>query len=184
MPPSPAKRAHETEQQLPVLVLFRHDLRVADNRALSAAAATGKPVLPVFVLDEQAGRAPGAARRWWLHHSLVALGGSLAALGAPLVLRRGSTSRIVAELVEATGADLVVWNRRYETSAAETDRALKSWLATLGIAAESFDGQLLFEPWTVKTAAGEPYKAFLAFWRAANALPERRAAVDAPKSLC
>ncbi|MBX3532100.1 MAG: deoxyribodipyrimidine photo-lyase [Rhizobiaceae bacterium] len=184
LPPSPAKRTYETDQRLPVLVLFRHDLRVADNRALSAAAATGKPVLPVFLLDEQAGRAPGAARRWWLHHSLVALGESLAALGTPLVLRRGPTSRIVTELVEATGADLVMWNRRYEPSAVETDRALKSWLTTIGIAAESFDGQLLHEPWTVKTAAGEPYKVFSAFWRAANAGPEPRAAVDAPKSLC
>jgi deoxyribodipyrimidine photo-lyase len=166
-----------------VLVLFRHDLRVADNRALSAAAATGKPVVPVFLLDGHAGRAPGAARRWWLHHSLTALGRRLSALGAPLILRRGPTVEVVAALVEATGADLVLWNRRYEPPAVDTDRALKSWLATCGIEAESFDGQLLHEPWTLRTAAGEPFKVFSAFWRAANAGPEPRAAVDPPRSL-
>ncbi|MBX4378565.1 deoxyribodipyrimidine photo-lyase, partial [Mycobacterium tuberculosis] len=46
-----------TEQQssatrFPVIVLFRNDLRISDNRALYAAANTGKPVIPVFVWDE------------------------------------------------------------------------------------------------------------------------------------
>ena len=41
----------DTDPDKPVLVLFRHDLRVADNGALSAAAKSGKPVVPVFILD-------------------------------------------------------------------------------------------------------------------------------------
>jgi deoxyribodipyrimidine photo-lyase len=173
----------ETDPSRPALVLFRHDLRVADNRALHAAAQSGKPVVPLFLFDEQAGRAPGAARRWWLYHSLTAIGDSLRKLGAPLVLKRGPTAAVVAELVEATGADMVVWNRRYEQGAIEVDSAMKTWLATCGIAAESFDGQLLHEPWTVKTGSGQPFRVFSAFWRAANAGPEARVPLPAPKSL-
>jgi len=50
----------------PVIVWFRQDLRVADNPALTAAADTGNPVLPVYILDD--GNAGdwkmGAASRW------------------------------------------------------------------------------------------------------------------------
>jgi deoxyribodipyrimidine photo-lyase len=34
------------------LVWFREDLRLADHPALRAAADEGRPVIPVFVLDE------------------------------------------------------------------------------------------------------------------------------------
>ncbi|MEP2452870.1 MAG: deoxyribodipyrimidine photo-lyase, partial [Nitratireductor sp.] len=39
----------DTPREPPVIVLFRNDLRLADNLALKAAADTGRPVLPVFV---------------------------------------------------------------------------------------------------------------------------------------
>ena len=55
------------------IVWFRQDLRLADNPAFFQAAARG-PVVPVYILDETHIRAPGGAGRWWLHHSLVALG--------------------------------------------------------------------------------------------------------------
>lgn len=50
----------------PVLIWFRHDLRLADHPALAAALATGRRVLPVFVLDTEAAGAwaPGGASRW------------------------------------------------------------------------------------------------------------------------
>ena len=63
------------------VVWFRQDLRVADNPALRAAAAEGRRVLPVYVLDEPAAGAwpMGGAHRWWLHHSLTRLAADLAA---------------------------------------------------------------------------------------------------------
>ena len=61
------------------IVLFRHDLRIADNRALAAASASFGKVVPVFVFDEESpGTRPlGGARRWWLHASLERLAASL-----------------------------------------------------------------------------------------------------------
>ena len=94
---------------VPILVWFRQDLRLADQRALSAALATGRPVLPVYILDDAAAGSwkRGAASRWWLHHSLTSLAKDLSDLGAPLILRRGATALHLAELTAATGATAV-----------------------------------------------------------------------------
>jgi deoxyribodipyrimidine photo-lyase len=141
----------------PIIVLFRNDLRVADNGALAAASATGKPVVPLFILDEegQDRRSAGAASRWWLHHSLSALGKSLGVLGAPLFLRQGTTEKIIAEAVSAAGADAVFWNRRYAPLDIAADTALKSRLRADGLQAKSFDGFLLHEPSLLATQSGD-----------------------------
>lgn len=165
----------------PALVLFRRDLRVGDNRALAAAAQSGKPVIPVLVFDENEGRAPGAASRWWLHGSIEALSEALDVRGVKLVLRRGPQAEIVSDLVETTGADSVFWNRRYDPPGSEADRALKRDLRQRGVDAESFDGQLLHEPTLLLTGSGTPYKVFSPFWRALVAGGEPRAPVAAPK---
>src|SRR4051812_7122387 len=83
-----------TASNRPAILWFRNDLRLADHAALHAAIETGRPVLPVFVLDDAAPRPwrLGGASRWWLHHSLEALGKALIGLGAPLVLRAGGTA--------------------------------------------------------------------------------------------
>ena len=76
----------------PAIVWFRDDLRLSDNPALTEAAAGGAPLIALYVLDEAAmgDWRPGAAARWWLHHSLSSLAADLAALGVPFILRRGS----------------------------------------------------------------------------------------------
>ena len=87
-----------------IIVWFRQDLRLADNRALTAAATTGAEILPVYVLDEETpGRwKPGGASRWWLHHSLASLADRLETAGSRLVLRRGSAREVLARLATET----------------------------------------------------------------------------------
>ena len=74
---------HETDPARPVLLLFRHDLRMSGNGALDAAAASGKPVVPVYIRETGGPRfrAPGAAWLWWLHHSLEKLAAALEETG-------------------------------------------------------------------------------------------------------
>jgi len=167
------------------IVLFRHDLRIADNRALAAAAASYAKVLPVFVFDEESpGTRPlGGARRWWLHNSLEQLAASLEELGAPLVLRRGRMGAVVSALVRETGAAAVFWNRRYDAPAIEADRLMKEALRDKGIQAESFEGHLLHEPWQLKTGSGGHYRVYSPFWRALAAQGDPRPPVDAPGRL-
>jgi deoxyribodipyrimidine photo-lyase len=45
----------------PALIWFRQDLRLADNPALQAAIASGAPVLPVYIHDDEAADSPTRA---------------------------------------------------------------------------------------------------------------------------
>ena len=56
MPPSSNSSA---ATGMPVIVWFRQDLRLADNPALSAAADSGRPVIPLFILDDETPSAGG-----------------------------------------------------------------------------------------------------------------------------
>ncbi|MET0269562.1 MAG: deoxyribodipyrimidine photo-lyase, partial [Sphingomonas sp.] len=146
----------------PVILWFRQDLRLSDQAALVAAAGEG-PVVPVYVLDDDA---PGdwrigGAQRWWLHHSLTALGEALAGKGAPLILRRGDAAREVARLAKAVGASRVHALHHYEPwwKAAETTLAGQVDLVL-------HDGTRLAPPDRVLTGSGGRYRMFSAFWRA------------------
>jgi len=148
----------------PTLVWFRQDLRLHDNPALSAAILRGRPVVPVYILDGHGDdRWPmGAASRWWLHQSLAALDASLRERGSRLILARGESGAVLRDLLAATGADAVYWNRRYEPAVIARDKALK---ASLGVEAKSFNASLLFEPHTIQNKAGGPFQVFTPFWR-------------------
>jgi deoxyribodipyrimidine photo-lyase len=153
---------------------------LADNPALAAAVAEGGPVIPLFVLDEARDvRTPGAAGRWWLDKSLRALTAALAAKGSRLILRRGPAAEVVRALAEEVGAGAVVWNRLYDPGVVERDKGLKASLR----GAKSCNGSLLLEPWAVKTRAGEPFKVFTPFWRAARTLVEAGDAAPSPSRL-
>ncbi|MEO1237096.1 MAG: deoxyribodipyrimidine photo-lyase [Planctomycetota bacterium] len=168
------------------IVWFRQDLRLADNPALSAAADRGGPVIPVYVWapDEEGDWAPGGAQRWWLHHSLKSLADSLESLGSRLILREGPTRDALDDLVTKTGADAVYWNRRYEPAVMERDKSIKSWLRNdRGVTANSFNSNLLFEPWQVQTQSGGPYKVYTPFWRMTQKMPEPDAPIAAPDKL-
>ncbi len=168
----------------PSIVWLRDDLRVADNPALAAAGERDEPVVVVYVLDEVSpgARPLGGASRWWLHHSLRALAGDLVAIGASLTLRRGAASEVIPALVAETGAGAVFWNRRYGAMR-DVDAALKSRLRDDGLVVESFGASLLFEPWTITSGSGDPYRVFTPFWRACLAAGEPRSPLPAPDTL-
>ena len=163
----------------PVIVWFRNDLRIADNPALSAAVATGLPILPLYVLDETAGlRQMGAAQRWWLDGALRALAADLEGIGLRLTLRRGVAAEIVRDL--ARGSHAVFWNRRYDPASRERDQALKADLISAGVRVESFNGALLVEPWTLRTGSGGHFQVFTPFWKALLASGAIAAPLPAP----
>ncbi|MEV8215087.1 deoxyribodipyrimidine photo-lyase [Leifsonia sp. NPDC077715] len=173
------------EQDRPAVVWFRDDLRIADNPALHAAAESGRPVLCVFVWDDATPelRAPGAAGRWWLHHSLVSLGDALERLGARLTILRGPSEQTVTRLLRDTDAAGVFWNRRYGGVERRIDEAVKSTARDDGREATSFGANLLFEPWTIRTGQGTAFSVYTPFWRACLAAPAPRKPGPAPKSL-
>lgn len=153
----------------PAILWFRRDLRLHDNPALIRAAAGGRPVVPLFILDEETtGMRPlGGASRWWLHHSLAALGTALARRGSRLILRRGAAASILAEIAAATGAGTIVAGSRPEPDIVARDQALAAGLRARGLALDIVPDGLLYDPARLRTGSGTPFKVFTAFWRAA-----------------
>ena len=170
-------------QSSPIIVWFRRDLRVADNPALSEAASRGRPIIPLYVLEEDPARPLGGAARWWLHHSLRALCRDLSHLGGTLVLRRGKATEVVAGLAEETGAQSVLWNRRYDPREAAVDQAVRERLAKRRVEVDSFNASLLFEPGTLRTRQGQPFQMFTPFWRCCLGTPEPAQPLPRPSRL-
>ena len=168
----------------PAIVWFRDDLRLCDQPALSAALQGG-PVLCLYVFDEESPgiRPLGGASRWWLHHSLHALSVSLARIGGRLDILRGPAGPLVVDLAKASGSASVGWTRRYSAAEIAIDRQVKADLAEAGCSVRSFNGQLLHEPWDVQTKAGDFFKVYSPFWRAAQARPAPAGPLPAPASL-
>ncbi|MEE4659093.1 MAG: deoxyribodipyrimidine photo-lyase [Halieaceae bacterium] len=156
-----------------ILHWFRSDLRLTDLPSLHAVQRAGATVLPVYILDDEpAGEwAPGGAARWWLHHSLAALGEHIGALGGRLQLRRGDSLQQLLALCEASGARRIHCTRRHEPWAAAQEQALHGTLAEHGIELRRYPGALLHEPGTVLTQGGEPFRVFTPFWRACRRNP-------------
>lgn len=160
------------------LVLFRRDLRLEDNPAWSAACAENEQLLPVYVHapQEDGAWSPGAASRWWLHHSLSQLDASLRLAGGGLHICQGDTLDALRELIRQTGAIAVHWNRLYEPASMARDTRLKTVLRDQGIEVNSHNAALWAEPWQVETQQGGPYRVFTPYWR--NLRP--RLAADEP----
>ncbi|HEY4367184.1 MAG TPA: deoxyribodipyrimidine photo-lyase [Steroidobacteraceae bacterium] len=161
------------------LVWFRRDLRLADNPALLFAHANASRILPIFIYspEEEGSWPPGAASRWWLHHSLLSLSSSLEQRGSRLVLQRGDTLATLRALIKTSGATLVTWNRLYEPASIARDKRIKAALAEDGFEVASHNAALLIEPWTLHNAQGQPYRVFTPFWRLAET---RLSAIPAP----
>ncbi|NII10913.1 deoxyribodipyrimidine photo-lyase [Oleiagrimonas sp. C23AA] len=167
------------------IVWLRQDLRLADHPALSAAARHHEHVLAVYIHapEEEGDWAPGAATRWWLHHSLEHLNAQLHQRHGALHLRRGPSLQALRGLIEQTGADAVYWNRRYEPAAIERDATIKRALRDDGLHVASFDAALWRTPWQVKTQQGEPYRVFTPFWRNLRSQLGEEAPLPVPQPL-
>ncbi|MGH1481939.1 MAG: cryptochrome/photolyase family protein [Geminicoccales bacterium] len=165
----------------PILLWFRQDLRLTDHRALAAALATGEAVIPVYILDDETPGLwrMGGASRWWLHHSLSALGRDLENLGSHLILKRGPVNQVLAALKKETGAEAVYGSRGYEPWA----RDLEESLAADAIGLKRFAGCLLFEPEVARTKAGDPFRVFTPFYKACLNLGPPKAPLPKPAAI-
>ena len=141
-------------------------LRLRDNPALVDAAEHGA-VVPVFVWvpDEEGDWPPGGAAQWWLHHALQNLNGRLRERGSRLILRTGPAADALRAVANTTGADRVVWNRRYEPPLARRDAETRAALHDAGLETAVFESQILHDPDAVETTSGGPYHVFTPFWK-------------------
>ncbi len=164
---------------------FRNDLRLGDNPALDAAAASGRPLVCLYVLEDPGSgqRPPGGASKWWLDKSLRALKDDISKKGGQLVLRKGRAADVLDTVITETGAEMVVWNRRYGAGGRCVDGQIKQDLRARGLTVDSYNGTLLNEPWTLETGSGGYYRVFTPYWKAVWKSYAAPYALSAPTSL-
>ena len=138
---------------------FRRDLRLADNEALCAAAASGE-VVPLFVLDPRFLTTSGAPRLAFLFRNLRALNESM---GGALVVRTGNPEEIVAQVCRESGAERVVCAKDFAPYGMHRDAAVATSLAANGIEFQQIGSAYAVEPGVVRKGDGTPYAVFTPF---------------------
>ncbi|MBM7060178.1 deoxyribodipyrimidine photo-lyase [Pseudomonas sp. UL073] len=150
------------------LLWLRSDLRVHDNRALSAAMSAG-PTVALYLVS------PG---QWQAHddapckidfwrRNLLELAGELAQLNVPLLVRRVDTWRqapqAISALCERLQIGSVQANEEYGVNETRRDQAVDQALQRLGVAFRRHLDQLLLPPGSVLTRSGGYFQVFSQF---------------------
>ncbi len=151
------------------LFLFRNDLRLNDNTALSAACQTNQPVIFLYILDEKATNDRyhdiGSASRWWLHHSLFSLSIEIEKFGGYLNLRKGNTLKILNEFIDKENINKLYFSRGYQPLEVKTENEIYArWHKKIEL--KRYAGYSLFEPEQIHAANGQTYKVYTPFWKA------------------
>ncbi|HEX9260853.1 MAG TPA: FAD-binding domain-containing protein, partial [Acidimicrobiales bacterium] len=140
---------------------FRRDLRLGDNPALAAAAASGA-VVPLYVLDPALLARSGPNRVRFLLASLRALDESV---GGALVVRVGDPARVVLEVAVTAMAETVRVTGDFTPYGRRRDSVVARALASDGRRLVATDSPYAVVPGTVRKEDGEPYAVFTPFSR-------------------
>ncbi len=165
------------------IVWFEHNLRLADNEALSAAFAGGA-VIPLYIFDEETPGdwKMGGASRAWLHHSLTSLDASLQEKGSRLILRKGRAEVVLRAVADETGASEIHAQKECAPWARERNERVREMLPD--VAFIEHPGQILFEPERIRTGAGKTFHVYTPFSRACfDAAKDISEPLPAPKEI-
>ncbi|MEM9388991.1 MAG: deoxyribodipyrimidine photo-lyase, partial [Bacteroidota bacterium] len=144
-----------------VIVWFRNDLRVKDNKALSQACSNGNIVFPVYVLDRRLLETTalgfsrsGSFRIEFLLESLAELRGYLKKLGADLILRVGNPEEVVSRLADELRVEAIHCSKEIAHEELQQVHRMEQKLQGKGIEVKDHWQSTLFHeddvPWPVK----------------------------------
>ncbi|MHC5112073.1 MAG: cryptochrome/photolyase family protein [Planctomycetota bacterium] len=161
----------------------RCDLRLEDNPALHRALADGGPVLPLYVVEPQAGArcVRGEASRWWLGHSLQCLAKSLHAVGSRLLVMNGEPHSIIRDIAGTLQLTSVCCNASYDPDSLIRQSHVRDVCRELDITMEVLDGNVFTQPGTLRTLTGSPLRVFTPFWKRLVPLIDNRTVLAAPR---
>ncbi|USZ68559.1 DNA photolyase family protein [Halorussus salilacus] len=143
----------------------RRDLRAADNRGLAETAREADSVLPVFVLDPGILDHASPPRAAALLDALESLRANYRELGGDLLVVRGDPREELPRVADEYGAEAVSWNRDYSGLARDRDAEVRLALDDAGVSRAVYHDELLHEPGSIRTNAGEHYSVFSYFWK-------------------
>ncbi|AGB17451.1 deoxyribodipyrimidine photolyase [Halovivax ruber XH-70] len=136
----------------------RQDLRTADNRGLSVAAAD--EALPVFVFDPDVLKDGSPPRVAFMLDALARLRARYRDLESDLVVAWGDPAEAIPELVAEYGADGVVWNEDYTGLSRARDERVQEAITDAGGDVERVHDAVCHEPGAITTSDGKPYAVF------------------------
>jgi len=142
---------------------FRRDLRLTDHPALVGAAASGQPVVALFVSDPSLRRPSGGPRLAFMSHCLRALDEST---GGNLVIREGDPAAVVADVASDAGAAAVYVSEDFGPYGRRRDEAVEQALAAAGRRLVRVGSPYAADPGTVLKGDGGPFRVFTPFYRA------------------
>jgi deoxyribodipyrimidine photo-lyase len=152
------------------LFVFRRDLRLIDNTALSAALQSCKQVYVAFVLDARqlkphAYRSHNGLR--FMCESLHELAEELRARGSQLFWLEGQAEREIPAFMNAHQIEALFVNKDYTPFSRERDKKISQAVEALGKVFHSFSDLLLVEPSQFAKPDGKPYTVFTPFYKRA-----------------
>ena len=141
----------------PVIWWVRRDLRLHDNPTLQAALATGRPVIPLFILDDLllSAYAQSEKRLAFFFASLRQLDGDLEVIGSRLVVRRGRVADVLPRVLRAVEGMAVFAQMESDPYGRARDEAVAN-LIPLNL----IDGLTIRPLGCVLKKNGEPYTVF------------------------
>jgi len=147
---------------------IRRDVRLIDNRTLSAALTNADQVIPVFILDPKLMQSDdvGEKRLAFLFANLHCLNTSLVARGSRLILRQGQPLEELATLIQESGAREIYAEPDYSPYATQRDQTISSTLPVNWIGSPA-----VHPPGSVLNATGRPYTVYTPFSRSWKTLP-------------
>jgi deoxyribodipyrimidine photo-lyase len=151
---------------------FRNDLRLDDNRSLSALAERVDEWLPVFVLDPTLlARSPvDRPRTRFLLDCLESLRADLAARGIPLQVLAGRPEVVLPKLARETRSEIVSWNTAPTPLGQRRDARVEAALRRGGLDTLTLRDHTVYAPDEIRTRTGGRYVVYTpyrnAWWEA------------------
>ncbi|MBY9066476.1 deoxyribodipyrimidine photo-lyase [Hyphomonas sp. WL0036] len=118
------------------VIWFKRDLRVHDHAALAAAAASGAPVLPLYIFEPGYWALPEHSRRQFdfIKEALEELDAALQARGAQLVVRTGNAIDVFSDIHRKHGiAAIHVHEETGLQWTFDRDKSVRRWARNAGI---------------------------------------------------
>ncbi len=166
--------------------MFRRDLRLNDNPALTEAAHSGRPVLPVLAWQEADANVwdPGAVFRAWQLANAQALDQSLRRrYGSGLLVRSGPPDRVLRDLQAEVRAEAVYLNAGHDPPALAEELAIQRTATELGMDWRIQPGNVLLPLGAVLNQQGRAFRVFSPYHRRFMQRYRHTAPLPAPERL-
>jgi len=144
---------------------FRRDLRLEDNVGLNAALASGLPVLPIFIFDEDIleDLPKNDARVSFIYASLKEIHLKLKKNDSSLLIKKGNIKKVWKSLIAEFDIKKVFFNKDYEPYAIKRDHEISAFLELNKIEVSNHKDQVIFEENEILKADGRPYTVYTPF---------------------